>query len=170
MPTGLYGKLPAHGDFVRRLLPDGFVEPWDSWLQSGIAAARDALGEEFAGTWAAAPAWRFRLPPGACGTEEVAGVLLASEDMVGRRFPVTLAATLAGAPPSASWYEAAEAAARAARDSGASADALLSALPAEPWPDVDAPPPGWWMAGDGRWDLPALPAAAQFRVLLEGGA
>jgi type VI secretion system protein ImpM len=172
MPTGLYGKLPAHGDFIRRALPDGFVEPWDAWLQEGIAAARDALGEAFADAWAAAPAWRFRLPAGACGDTEAAGVLLASEDMVGRRFPLTIAALLPRGepPPAASWYDLVEDTARAGRDAGDSADQVLAALPAEPWPDADAPEPGWWMAHPGHWDLPALPPAAQFRVLLEGGA
>lgn len=172
MPTGLYGKLPAHGDFVRRSLPDGFVEPWDAWLQAGIAAAREALGEGFADAWAAAPAWRFRLPAGACGEIAAAGVMLTSEDIVGRRFPLTLAALLErdAPPPSASWYDLMEESARAGRDAGGTADAVLAALPAEPWADADAPEPGWWMREAGRWDLPALPPAGQFRVLLEGGA
>lgn len=168
---GIYGKLPAHGDFIRRALPDGFVAPWDEWLQQGIAHAREELGESFAAVWAAAPAWRFRLPAGTCGAREAAGVLLASEDTVGRRFPITLAALLPPhqPPPSASWYEFVEERARAGRDGNEGADALLASLPAEPWPDADAPPPGWWRA-DARWDLPALVPPAMFRVLLEGGA
>ena len=103
--TGLFGKLPAHGDFVRRGLPEPFVEAWDSWVQEGLAAAREALGEGFAEAWAAAPAWRFRLPPGACGAEAAAGVVLASEDMVGRRFPLAVATLLSdGEPaPCAGW-------------------------------------------------------------------
>ena len=43
--TGLHGKLPAHGDFVRRGLPTSFCEPWDAWLQAGMTAARDSLGD-----------------------------------------------------------------------------------------------------------------------------
>jgi type VI secretion system protein ImpM len=171
MPTGLYGKLPAHGDFIRRALPEGFVGPWDAWLQDGIAAAQAALGEGFAEAWSLAPAWRFRLPPGACGAEAAAGVLLPSEDLVGRRFPLTLAALLPeGAPPPAGdWYAALEAAGRAGRDAGETADALLGALPPEPWGGEAAPEAGWWMEGDIRWELPALPPPAQFRVLVEGG-
>lgn len=171
MAMGVYGKLPAHGDFIRRGLPDSFVEPWDAWLQAGIVAARDALGDDFPAAWAAAPAWRFRLPPGACGETPVAGVLLPSEDMVGRRFPLTLAMLLdAAAPPSESWFDMIEAAARQGRDGGDTADALLAALPATAWPDTDAPEAGWWRADSPRWPLPALPPPAQFRVLLEGGA
>jgi type VI secretion system protein ImpM len=172
MPTGLYGKLPAHGDFVRRALPDSFVHAWDGWLQEGLATAREAMGEAFAEAWAAAPAWRFRLPPGACGPEAACGVLLPSEDLVGRRFPVTLAALLpeGAAPPAAGWYAALEAAGRAGRDAGDSADALLALLPGEPWPGEDAPEPGWWLDEERHWALAALPPAELFRVLVEGGA
>ena len=172
MPIGLYGKLPAHGDFVRRALPDSFVGAWDGWLQAGLTAAREALGEAFEEAWAAAPTWRFHLPAGACGPDAVAGVLLPSADLVGRRFPLTLAALLpAGeAPPAAGWYAAVEAAACAGRDGGAGADALLAALPALPWPGEDAPAPGWWLPDDRRWELPALPPPDLFRVLVEGGA
>ena len=39
-PPGLYGKLPARGDFVTRRLDRGFVEAWDDWLQQAILASR----------------------------------------------------------------------------------------------------------------------------------
>lgn len=171
MTTGLFGKLPAHGDFVRRRLPESFCEPWDAWLQAGIAAAREELGENFSHTWDSAPAWRFRLPGGACGPDAVAGVLLPSEDFSGRRFPLTLAALLpAGSEaPSVAWYEALVAIGQTSRDGGGTADVLLDSLDA-PWPDESAPAEGWWMDSERRWDLPALPLAKDFRILLEGGA
>jgi type VI secretion system protein ImpM len=129
--TGLYGKIPAHGDFVRRGLPSSFIAPWDAWLQQGMAAAREALGPRWTAAWDGAPPWRFALPAGACGPEPVAGVILPSEDMVGRRFPLTLAALLpAGAPmPEPGWFAALEAAARAGRAGRADADALAAAIP-----------------------------------------
>lgn len=173
MTTGLYGKLPAHGDFVRRALPDGFVLPWDAWLQACIATAREEMGEaEFAAAWDAAPPWRFRLPPGACGTSAAAGVMVPSADMVGRRFPLTLAALLrdGSEAPAGGWYEALAAAGTAGRDGGEGADDVLAALPEAPWPAADAPETGWWLAADHRWDLPELPPPGQFRILLEGGA
>src|SRR5450631_3055098 len=103
---GLYGKLPAHGDFVRRNLAQTFVARWDEWLQTCMSAAKLALDDEFHAVWAAAPSWRFCVPPGACGTTAVSGVLIPSHDMVGRLFPLTLALLLpAGvASPSADWY------------------------------------------------------------------
>ncbi len=129
--TGLFGKVPAHGDFVRRGLPTSFVGPWDAWLQDGMAAARDRLGARWAEVWDRAPPWRFALPAGACGPDAVAGVLLPSEDMVGRRFPITLAALLATGEdvPAPAWFAALEAAAQAGRAGRADADALAAAIP-----------------------------------------
>lgn len=135
---GLYGKMPAHGDFVRRALPGTFVTPWDAWLAAGIAAARDRLGEEFAAAWDSAPAWRFALPAGTCGPDAVAGVMLPSADTVGRRFPLTVAALLPrGRAPDEGWFAGIEARAREAREGILDADALTRALSAT----GDAVPP-----------------------------
>lgn len=135
---GLYGKMPAHGDFVRRALPGSFVAPWDAWLAAGIAAARDRLGEEFATVWDTAPAWRFALPAGICGPDAVAGVMLPSADTVGRRFPLTVAALLPrGRAPDEGWFAGIEARAREAREGILDADALTRALSAT----GDAAPP-----------------------------
>ncbi|WP_198378820.1 type VI secretion system-associated protein TagF, partial [Neoroseomonas rubea] len=141
--TGLYGKVPAHGDFVRRGLPSSFVGPWDAWLQEAVAAARDALGPRWAEAWDAAPPWRFALPAGACGPDAVAGVMLPSADTVGRRFPVTLAALLAPgeAMPGPAWFDRVEAVACAGRAGMADADALCAAIP-DPAAPADAYPPG----------------------------
>jgi len=169
--TGLFGKLPAHGDFIRRALPDSFVEPWYAWLQQGMAEARAVLGEGFSEAWPAAPAWRFRLPAGACGPDEVVGVMLPSEDFVGRLFPLTLA-TLPELPPDEAFFAALEAAGRDSQSGARCADALLAALP--PASPGEAPEAlGWWRIEDGavlRWNLAGLPPPAQFRVLVEGGA
>ncbi len=129
--TGLYGKVPAHGDFVRRGLPSSFVTPWDDWLQAAMSRARAALGPRWEEAWDAAPAWRFALPAGACGPDAVAGVMLPSVDTVGRRFPITLAALLpmAAAAPEDAWFDALEGAALAGRAGHADADALAAAIP-----------------------------------------
>jgi len=136
--TGLFGKVPAHGDFVRRGLPTSFVAPWDAWLQAGVARMREALGSRWAEVWDTAPAWRFALPAGSCGPDAVAGVMLPSVDQVGRRFPITLAALLApgSGPPPEAWFDAVEAAALAGRAGRADADALAAAIPP---PGADAP-------------------------------
>ncbi len=175
--TGVYGKLPSHGDFVLRELPQAFVQPWDTWLQASIVEARRALADEFANVWSAARPWRFRLPAGACGDLSVVGVLLPSEDLVGRQFPLTLAALLpaGAAAPNGAWYAALEATGCAARDRGDSVDALFAALQSGTADAISSdveniPGEGWWMDDHHRWELAALPSASQFRALLQGGS
>lgn len=175
--TGIYGKLPTYGDFVRRGLPPSFVQPWDDWLQAGVDAAREALGADFDALWTAAPPWRFYLPAGVCGPEAVVGVLLTSRDAVGRPFPLTLAAPVADDQPlpDDAWYAALEQAGRAGRDQGHTVDALLSMLPGTATvvrtaSVLDLPRAGWWTHDGRRWALAALPAVSQFRSLLQDGA
>ncbi len=178
--TGLYGKVPLHGDFVRRGLPSSFVGPWDAWLQSGMEAARESLGDSWPAVWDDGAAWRFALPAGACGPDPVAGVMLPSADQVGRRFPLTLAALLpaGSAPPPDAWFDAIENAAQAGRAGQAGADRLAAILPlpGAPLPDgpllandplPGAPPPAWGAIDEPplpMWDAPAaasdMPAPA----------
>jgi serine/threonine protein phosphatase Stp1 len=167
--TGIYGKLPAHGDFVRRGLPQSFVQPWDHWLQGGITAAQAALGPVFDARWAVAPAWRFHLPAGRCGPDAVAGVLLPSADAVGRLFPLTVAALLEAqdGPPAEAWFERLEQVAQAARDDGRPIDDLAAALPGVPAGQAGTlAEPAWWTANGGRVAAPTWPSAAQFVALL----
>lgn len=91
---GAFGKFPALGDFFRMDLPQGFVDPWDRWLQEGMVAARVALGEGWQDCYFSAPIWRFTLSPGIVGASAMAGVMMMSVDRVGRQFPLTLACTL----------------------------------------------------------------------------
>src|SRR5277367_4426109 len=90
MEVGLYGKLPTHGDFLRRRVPDDFVDAWDPWLQHCIADSRGALGEQWLDTYLTSPVWRFALGPHVCGASAVAGLIIPSVDRVGRYFPITL--------------------------------------------------------------------------------
>lgn len=90
--TGFYGKLPSHGDFLSRRLPRQFIEPWDQWLQGGLAASREQLGKAWLNTFLVSPIWEFALAPGLCGDDAWAGVMMPSVDKVGRYFPLTLVA------------------------------------------------------------------------------
>lgn len=89
---GFYGKIPALGDFVSRRLPRQFVGPWDSWLQSAIAASREQLGAAWLDFYLTSPIWRFGVAAGLLGPTEWAGILMPSVDKVGRYYPLTLAA------------------------------------------------------------------------------
>ena len=92
--VGFYGKLPSHGDFLRRRASDAFVHAWDSWLQAGMTSSRAGLGEAWLDVYLTSPAWRFACDAGACGSSPVAGVMVPSIDRVGRYFPLTIVAEL----------------------------------------------------------------------------
>jgi len=94
---GFYGKLPSHGDFLRRRVSDAFVGVWDSWLQACVAASQSALGDRWLDVYLTSPAWRFACAPGICGPSPVAGLMVPSVDRVGRYFPLTLVAPLPSA-------------------------------------------------------------------------
>jgi type VI secretion system protein ImpM len=172
---GLFGKLPGHGDFVRRGLPIGFCGPWDDWIQGCLAVAQRRFAPEWDAAWRRAPGLRFVLDPGVCGPAAAAGAMVASCDGVGRSFPLTVAAlrpARAGAVWPAEWLAAAERAARRASAEALDADTAFGSLAG---PDACAPEPavgpGWWIADTGgaaarRWDVASLPDAADFAALL----
>jgi type VI secretion system protein ImpM len=91
---GLYGKVPARGDFVSRRLSPEFIDAWDAWQQSAISESRRRLGVHWLDFFLSAPVWRFVVPAGMFSKAGWAGVLLPSVDRVGRYFPLTLAAPL----------------------------------------------------------------------------
>ena len=94
LEIGLYGKLPSHGDFLRRRAPDSFVSVWDAWLQDALAASRAALGDRWLDVYLTSPAWRFAASAGVFGAEPFGGVMVPSVDRVGRYFPLTIVAQL----------------------------------------------------------------------------
>jgi len=114
MQVGFYGKLPSHGDFLRRRVSDGFVDAWDAWLRECLAASRTALGARWLDVYLTSPAWRFVCAAGACGPAPVIGIAAPSVDQVGRYFPLTLVAelppdiNLLAAAACARFFEAAE--------------------------------------------------------------
>lgn len=149
--VGFFGKMPDRGDFVRRDLPNGFVDAWDAWLQHGIAASRGTLGDAWLDAWLCAPIWRFAVPAGTCGSDAWAGVMMPSVDRAGRYFPLTLTAMAPpGLPPVAmlagDWIAALEAVALSALDEGCNFDRFadsVASLPAFPAVRVAARDGGW---------------------------
>lgn len=91
---GYFGKLPTLGDFVHQLLPQDFANGWHQWLQQSMAAAREALGDDFLTYYLNCPVWKFLISPGVCGIQAVAGLTIPSVDKVGRYFNFTLATVL----------------------------------------------------------------------------
>lgn len=94
VPFGVFGKIPAHADFVHRELPQTFVTPWDQWLSESLNASREALGEAWMPVYLKSPPWRFALDAGLAGPYPWMGVLLSSIDHVRRCYPLTLAVAL----------------------------------------------------------------------------
>lgn len=87
---GLYGKLPAHGDFVQRNLPAGFINVWDEWQQHFIAGTKEQLSENWLDIYLTSPLWRFVFSSGVVDENNWAGVMIPSVDRVGRYFPFSI--------------------------------------------------------------------------------
>ena len=84
----LWGKLPAHGDFVSRGIEPATRDELDGWLAGSLAQARAAVGEAWEDRYDEAPPWRFAWAEGERWT---AGALAPSADGVGRRYPILIA-------------------------------------------------------------------------------
>jgi type VI secretion system protein ImpM len=181
--VGLFGKLPARGDFVRGGLPGSFVAPWDDWLRHVLAMSQERLGPAWLPAWLEAPVWRFLIAPGLCGPHGVLGVMLPSVDRVGRYFPLTLAALFApdaGAETAdddteaEAWLDGAEAAGRAALEQDAGPEQTAALLPGPPSsPAMPVAGSLWWTEGGprvapARRQRPALPDADDFIAMLAG--
>lgn len=142
LSIGWYGKLPSLGDFVSRRLPANFVNPWDTWLQEGIAISRSQLGAKWEENYLTSPIWRFVIMPGAYGNAGMwTGILMPSVDKVGRYFPLTIAINIElhsgmiqTVLAAQTWYAAIEQVALSALDFDISPDALDNRLAQYPFP------------------------------------
>jgi len=144
MSARLFGKLPAHGDFIARGLGAVEREALDAWLSAEMLAAREALGVDFEDRYDRAPPWRFAGSDGA-------GVLVASVDGVGRRFPLYLA--LAGAGENVA--EQIEDLVYQAFGQGWDADRLAAEVGSlDPAAESGTSAPRWWTLG-GEGFMPA---------------
>lgn len=86
---GLYGKLPAYGDFIFRNLSPAFINPWDEWLQNFISGSQQQIGDDWLDIYLTSPVWRFVISSGAIDNMMWAGVMMPSVDRVGRYFPIS---------------------------------------------------------------------------------
>ena len=118
---GFFGKLPTHGDFVSTGLSRNVQGALDSWLQAGLQATQQEMGEEWEDRFRSMSAWRFIIERGLWGPVTLAGVIVPSTDRVGRSFPLVIAAQLYGFMDhprrlylDAPWFTASEAIAESA--------------------------------------------------------
>jgi type VI secretion system protein ImpM len=177
--VGIYGKLPARGDFVRVGLPRDFVDAWDGWLCSVMSVTRKQAGDAWLPAFLEAPVWRFALPAGRCGSGPVIGVMLPSVDRAGRYFPLTLAAVgrsgdFAVDDGAEDWLDCCEHAGLAALEKDAAPDRILTMLGVPVLSAGVACDSAWWTCGSarvaaGRYVLTDLPGAALYAEMLGAG-
>ena len=178
--AGLFGKLPAHGDFVARGWPEPVRDAVDGWLTGGMLLLRNGAQDEaaFAERMCAAPVWYAYVPPGLLTPLALHIVLAASIDRAGRWFPIVggMAGAAAAVWARAGALPALAAAIMAGRAGAVDADGLVTLLTAAIG-DADvvaAKPPvtaRWWCGGDAAMiDGPTVDAALLGRLLCEGCA
>lgn len=169
MALGLFGKLPARRDFIAVGVARPLLTMWELWIEAGLRAGQDALGEEWTAAYERAPVWRFWMGSAVCG-EPVLGALIPSSDGIGRYYPLTLFATGDLAPPDVDrredWFAAAETFLRAARGWERDYALTLEDLerlppPSTTWPDgagaVQRMPAGFLLRHEEADEALALP-------------
>ena len=171
----VFGKLPAHGDFISRGLDDATIEAADAVIAEALAIGMNHWDTAWDDLYVDTPVWRFMATPGVFGPWWTAGAFMASLDAVGRQYPVVAGFScptlglLSQPAETAALLERAEAAAREALLTGQPVDALMAQLSAGPEfrPDhapeavfstlvlgsLEASPTQpwsmWWVAGGG---------------------
>lgn len=95
---GIFGKHPAFGDFLGAGLSGGLREVLEGWLNTMLPELREQWADAWEPNWDAAPVLRFWIGGGVMNMP-VAGVMVASRDKVGRRFPLIALAEDSGLPP-----------------------------------------------------------------------
>ncbi len=88
--TGLFGKTPAHPDFVRFNAGSPSARAWDEWINASLAEMRRVEGSDWEILFDAAPAMHFIARPSGDTRQVLAGHLRSSRDASGRRYPLTL--------------------------------------------------------------------------------
>ena len=152
----MFGKMPAHGDFIARGLAAEERDTLDLYLSGELAAARDALGDSFEDRFDSAPPWRFAW----AGDTWTAGALASSVDSVGRRFPLLVGRTEVEPGAVASTTEACEQAIYDAFEQSWTADELEAAVDAlETLEQEERSSEGWWTLGGEGFDETQLPGA-----------
>ncbi len=164
MRCSLFGKLTAKRDFIAVSAPRDFLNVWEPWMQGGVSASRETLGQAWQGAFLAAPIWRFWLGAEICGTT-VLGAFMPSLDGMGRYYPLTLFACAdpgAAIPPpdidaQDTWFAPAEDFLLSTLDKDAAYETLTDALDRLAPPvqsRIDAVPAGMSPIMDGAVAAP----------------
>ena len=135
LQIGLYGKLPAYGDFIIRHLNSAFTSGWDEWLQQFISASQEQIGEGWLEVYLTSPIWQFVISPGVIDSNMWAGIMMPSVDRVGRYFPISIVQPLPASESAVSflmsqgdWYDQLETQCLLALDGEIDADELVGTI------------------------------------------
>jgi len=169
MEVGVFGKLPTRRDYVQQGLDRRLMEVLDPWLQNGVAASREALGEGWLDAWLCAPIWRFWLGRRIAGRTAL-GAMMPSVDGVGRYFPLCVIGSAERlAPPEmddhAGWFDAVETLMLAALAEGGSYEPLLAGLETLPAAGRSPAPAGSAQSGGVSEQFSVLRAEMQDEIL-----
>jgi type VI secretion system protein ImpM len=91
MQCGMFGKLPSKRDFVSYNMPRPFLDHWEMWLQTTMAASKLTLGSKWQEIFLKMPIWRFWFGSNVFG-QATTGALMPSVDGIGRYFPLSVCA------------------------------------------------------------------------------
>lgn len=95
-PIAYFGKIPAHGDFIRYQAGGNALRALDTWLQQGLHFASSQLNQQFDAAYSAMGTCAFYFTPR--DAEHVyVGVLQPSHDSVGRTYPFLIMQEVDGA-------------------------------------------------------------------------
>lgn len=89
----IWGRLPAHADFVRHGVRHGEAEGWEAWLRGALGRAASQHEPDAGRALRTSIPIAFVLPPGHVPFAQgrfVLGVILPSTDRVGRRHPLVV--------------------------------------------------------------------------------
>lgn len=168
---GLFGKLPANGDFVQRGWSDATAGAVDRWLSIMVGRSLDLPEPERSTPWSEVfLPWRAFIPAGMLGPDALHLGIAPSTDRVGRRF--MLAVGIA-ADAIVAWHHAITMgdvivdAVNQAVVGGADADTVVAML-TEPMPECrrdDVPAASvWWQSIGGT---PVFSSADIDTILLD---
>jgi hypothetical protein len=122
MTPGLFGKMPAHGDFVRRGWDDATVDALDDWCSEVVGALGDA-DDDTQDT----PVVHGRAPAGRFGPLPLHLAVARSRDRAARDFVLVVGVAGGGAYDPDAFDDVMRAALAGERD----ADATVAAIPVD---------------------------------------
>jgi len=86
---GMFGKVPARGDFISVGLPRSFMDRAELWIREGLSVASQA--QDWHSAYISSPIWQFATARGVWDENAWCGIIMPSVDSIGRNFPLLIA-------------------------------------------------------------------------------